>query len=158
MADAATAPNPGTGYDRIVELLGGERVFPSPVRNAYDAHDALDAGLPARALTSLTKHLLVLSFDLSVSRALGMSVRTAQRKNEAPTKRLSQDQSSRAWKFAEILSRATEIFGGQAQAEQWLSRPALGLGQRRPIELLATLAGVELVENHLTQLEYGVYT
>jgi len=86
-----------------------------------------------------------------------MSLRTAQRKNSEPTKRLRQDQSSRAWKFAEILSRATEIFGSQEQAEQWLSRPAIGLGQRRPIDLLATLAGVELVQDHLTQLEYGVY-
>lgn len=158
MADAAISLDTGTGYDRIIELLGGERVFPTPVRNAFDAHDALDAGLPARAVTSLTKHLVLLRFDFSMSRALGMSMRTAQRKNEAPTGRLSQDQSSRAWKFAEILSRATQIFGGQAQAEQWLSQPALGLGQRRPIELLATLAGVELVENHLTRLEYGVYT
>jgi uncharacterized protein (DUF2384 family) len=31
------------------------------------------------------------------------------------------------------------------------------LNQRRPIDLLATTAGVELVEEFLERLEYGVY-
>ncbi|TIX82762.1 MAG: DUF2384 domain-containing protein, partial [Mesorhizobium sp.] len=60
-------------------------------------------------------------------------------------------------KFAEILSKATDVFGSQAEAEQWLERPAIGLDQRRPIDLLATPAGVELVEDYLERLEYGVY-
>ena len=34
-------------------------------------------------------------------------------------------------------------------------RPAVGLDQRRPIDLLTTPAGVELVEEHLGRLEYG---
>jgi putative toxin-antitoxin system antitoxin component (TIGR02293 family) len=158
LADADTLPSPETaGFRSVTELLGGERVFRTPVRDAFDAHDALAAGLLARAVTSLAEHLIVLDFDPAVLKALGMSLRTAQRKNNAPTKRLSQDQSSRAWKFAEVLARATELFGGQEQAEQWLIRPAIGLGQRRPIDLLATLAGVDLVQDHLTQLEFGVY-
>jgi putative toxin-antitoxin system antitoxin component (TIGR02293 family) len=40
----------------------------------------------------------------------------------------------------------------------WLERPALGLEQRRPIDLLSTTAGVKLVEDLLGRLEYGVYT
>jgi hypothetical protein len=63
----------------------------------------------------------------------------------------------RAWKFAEILAKATDVLGTQAEAEQWLERPAIGLDQRRPIDLLGTPAGVELVEDYLERLEYGVY-
>ena len=85
-----------------------------------------------------------------------MSLRTWQRRRDTP-KPLSQEQSGRAWKFAEILTKATDVFGSQAQAEQWLERPAVGLDQRRPIDLLTTPAGVELVEEHLGRLEYGVY-
>jgi putative toxin-antitoxin system antitoxin component (TIGR02293 family) len=48
--------------------------------------------------------------------------------------------------------------GSQEAAEQWLERPAIGLDQRRPIDLLSTPAGVELVETFLERLEYGVYT
>jgi putative toxin-antitoxin system antitoxin component (TIGR02293 family) len=38
------------------------------------------------------------------------------------------------WKFAEILAKATEVFGSQREAEQWMTRPATGLEQRRPID------------------------
>jgi putative toxin-antitoxin system antitoxin component (TIGR02293 family) len=86
-----------------------------------------------------------------------MSLRTFQRRKEMPAKPLNQEQSGRTWKFAEILAKETAVFGSQEDAEQWLERPAIGLNQRRPIDLLATAAGVEMVEDFLTRLEYGVY-
>ena len=49
------------------------------------------------------------------------------------------------------------MLGSQEEAEKWLERPAIGLNQRRPIDLLATPAGVEIVEDFLQRLEYGVY-
>ncbi len=90
-------------------------------------------------------------------KAIGMSLRTFQRRKDSPKKPLNQDQSGRTWKFAEILTKATTIFGSQDEAEQWLESPAMGLDQRRPIDLLATPAGVEIVEDLLVRLEYGVY-
>jgi putative toxin-antitoxin system antitoxin component (TIGR02293 family) len=62
------------------------------------------------------------------------------------------------WKFAEILAKATEVFGSQREAEQRMRHPATGLEQRRPIEFLEMPAGVELMESFLERLEYGVYT
>jgi putative toxin-antitoxin system antitoxin component (TIGR02293 family) len=61
-------------------------------------------------------------------------------------------------KFAEIFARATSILGSKEEAEQWLERPAIGLDQRKPIDLLATPAGVELVEDFLARLEHSVHT
>ena len=49
------------------------------------------------------------------------------------------------------------MLGSRTEAEQWLERPAIGLNQRRPIDLLATTAGVEIVENYLERIEHGVY-
>ncbi|MGY3582846.1 putative toxin-antitoxin system antitoxin component (TIGR02293 family) [Bradyrhizobium sp. USDA 4341] len=49
------------------------------------------------------------------------------------------------------------MFGSQEEAEQWLERPAIGLDQRRPIDLLATPVGIELVEQYLKRLAYGLY-
>lgn len=68
-----------------------------------------------------------------------------QRRKDTPEKLLSQEQSGRTWKFAEILARATAVFGSQLMAEQWLDRPATGLDRRRPLDLLATPAGISLV-------------
>ena len=70
---------------------------------------------------------------------------------------LSLEQSGRMWQFAEILAKATSVLGSQEEAEQWLERPAIGLDKRRPIDLLATPAGVEMVEDFLERLAYGVY-
>jgi len=61
-------------------------------------------------------------------------------------------------KLAEILAKATAVLGSKEDAEQWLEKPAIGLDQRKPMDLLATPAGVEMVEDYLGRLEYGVYT
>lgn len=93
-----------------------------------------------------------------VSRAVGVSLRTVQRRTNAPRSRLSQDQSGRTWKFAEILAKATDVFGDQTEAENWLTRPAMALDDRRPADLLSSPVGVEMVEQLLGRLEHGVYT
>ena len=141
---------------RVADLLGGSRVFRDRPRHTLDVHDLLRRGLPREALTALFANISVLT-DQNCELALGVSRRTLQRFRAAPGKPLSNEQSGRAWKFAEILSKATEVFGSQQEAEQWLERPAMGLDRRRPIDLLATPAGVKLVEDFLGQMEYGVY-
>ncbi|RVQ62058.1 DUF2384 domain-containing protein [Sinorhizobium meliloti] len=160
MALAAKAPTPAAGggeLQKIETLLGGSRVLAHHLTNALDAHELLLRGLPASALDHLVGNLIFIGKTESLEKAVGMSLRTWQRRKETPNKPLSQEQSGRAWKFAEILAKATDIFGSQAEAEQWLERPAVGLDQRRPIDLLGTPPGVELVEDHLDRLEYGIY-
>ncbi|MBY5813536.1 antitoxin Xre/MbcA/ParS toxin-binding domain-containing protein [Rhizobium leguminosarum] len=160
MVVAAKAPSSAAGggeLKKIEALLGGSRILSRSLTNALDAHELLLHGLPATALDHLVGTLVVLGKNESLEKAVGMSLRTWQRRKDTPSKPLSQEQSGRAWKFAEILTKATDIFGSQAEAEQWLERPAVGLEQRRPIDLLGTPAGVELVEDHLDRMEYGVY-
>jgi putative toxin-antitoxin system antitoxin component (TIGR02293 family) len=95
----------------------------------------------------------------AVLESAGMSLRTFQRHRLKTTqnKQLSVDQSARTWQFAEILAKATKILGSQEEAEHWMERPAIGLDDRRPIDLLTTPAGAKLVEEHLGRMEYGVY-
>jgi putative toxin-antitoxin system antitoxin component (TIGR02293 family) len=94
----------------------------------------------------------------AVRKAVGLSVRTVQRRNQTPQKPLSPEQSGRAWKFAELLAQATDVLGSQEAAEQWLNTPAMALDQRRPIELLSTAVGADMVQRLLSRIEYGVYT
>jgi putative toxin-antitoxin system antitoxin component (TIGR02293 family) len=142
---------------RVAELLGGARILRRHVRNSLDAHELLLEGLPGRALTHLIDRLVIIGWATSLEKAVGISLRTLQRRKNAPAEPLSQEQSGRTWKFAEILAKATAVLGSQEEAEQWLEQPAIGLDQRRPIDLLATPAGVEMVEDFLERLEYGVY-
>ena len=142
---------------QVADLLGGTRLLRHKIRNPLDAHEMLLQGLPGQALRHLIDSLMILQLAGSLEQAIGMTLRTFQRRKDAPTKPLNQEQSGRAWKFAEILAKAIAVFGSQEEAEQWLQRPAIGLDQRRPIDLLATPAGVEIVEDFLTRLKYGVY-
>ncbi|HUF57794.1 MAG TPA: antitoxin Xre/MbcA/ParS toxin-binding domain-containing protein [Thermohalobaculum sp.] len=142
---------------RTLAILGGPGVFDRPIHNRLEAHDILQEGLPALVLKHLVNEVTMLGGTRGeLEKAIGMSLRTFQRRRAA-AKALSREQSSRAWKFAEILGRVTEILGSRAEAEAWLQRPAMALDQRRPIDLLSTQAGVEAVEDHLTRMEYGVF-
>lgn len=145
---------------RTVRLLGGRRTLRRPVRNRLEAHDLLREGLPGHALERLVNEVAILraSHHEGMEKAVGISLRTYQRRRDAPDRPLSPEQSGRTWKFAEILARAIELFGSQAEAEAWLERPAMALDGRRPLDLLSTPAGVRTVEDHLTRIEHGVYT
>ena len=155
----AALAGPASEMDRVVSLLGGDHMFSPVVRSPLDAHEAILKGFSNRALTHLVGNVAVMQQADVMEKAVGISLRTFQRrKKEGATKPLSQEQSGRTWKFAEILARATEVMGSQAEAEEWLARPAMGLDGRRPIDLLESAAGTEIVEEFLTRLEYGVYT
>jgi putative toxin-antitoxin system antitoxin component (TIGR02293 family) len=141
--------------EKIADLLGGSRVLRQKLRHPLDVHRALTDGLPGMALLHLVDQIS--SLRDFIEPAFGVSRRTVQRLKVAPDRRLSTEQSGRVWQFAEVLVRATQVLGSQQEAEQWLERPAIGLDQQRPIDLLATPAGVKLVEELLERLEYGVY-
>ncbi|WP_421935032.1 type II toxin-antitoxin system Xre/ParS family antitoxin [Phenylobacterium sp.] len=153
-ADSARLP---AIWTRVAELLGGLAILRRDVEGPLDAHELLQDGLPARALTHLVDHVQLLRSPDQFEKAVGMSQRTLQRRREELHRPLNTEQSGRAWKFAEVLAKATAVFGSQAEAELWLQRPAMGLNQNKPLDLLSTAAGVEAVEEHLGRLEYGVY-
>ncbi len=160
MADTTAPEAPKAEYVRlqqVVKLLGGRQVLRHQPKDILAAHELLQQGLPGRSAVHLLDTLIVLKIPESAEKGLGMSLRTFQRHKDRPDQVLSQDQSGRTWKFAEILAKATAVFGSQERAEQWLEKPATGLNRRRPIDLLSTPAGVELVEDFLERLEYGVY-
>jgi len=139
-------------------FLGGEPTLGHAMTDRMDAHELLLRGLPGRALDHLLSHLSILGRSRSLESAIGMSLRTFQRRQDDLSKPLSPEQSGRTWTFAEILAKATLVFGSQEEAERWLERPAIGLEQHRPIDLLATPVGVAMVEDLLGRIQYGVYT
>jgi putative toxin-antitoxin system antitoxin component (TIGR02293 family) len=141
----------------VARLLGGQNTLHKIPRSRLEAHEMLRVGLSGKALVYLIEHLSQ-GWDPSLASVLRVSQRTYQRRAATAAKRLKPEQAARTWKFAEILARAIDVFGSKAEAERWLKEPAIGLDQRRPIDLLDTPAGVELVEDLLVRLDYGVYT
>lgn len=156
-ASHASQPAADTTLDRAVKLLGGRQLLRRAIRSRLDIHEAIVRGIPGGALVYMVKQVATMKTE-DVLQAVGVSVRTVQRRTGAPDEPLSQEQGGRAWKFAEVLAKATEVLGSQAEAEQWLSTPAMALDRRRPVDLLISPAGVEMVEQLLGRAERGVYT
>ena len=143
---------------RTYALLGGQGTIGKPVRTPLEAHDMLMGGLPSAALLHLTREAAFLGTQGLLDKTIGISLRTLQRrKKDVAETFLSVEQSNRTWKFAEILGRAGDILGSKPAAEAWMNQPAIGLDQRRPVDLLATSVGIEAVETYLTRIDYGVY-
>ncbi len=146
-------------YASTANLLGGFESNHATPHSLSDVHDALLEGLPGSALTSLLSSFIILpQSGKRLEAAMGVSLRTMQRKKGDAAKRLSVEQAYRTWQFAETLARATQVLGSQEVAERWLESPAIGLDRKSPIDLLATPAGTRMVDNYLTRIEYGVYT
>lgn len=59
-----------------------------------------------------------------VERITGKSVRTVQRlAKETEPVRLNQQQSTVAFQYAQTLEHATNVYGNQQLAEDWLKKP-----------------------------------
>lgn len=143
-------------FDRVTKLLGTtDLVVETPV----DVHDYLSRGMPRRSAFTLIGRLRhVKPNDKAIERALGMSERTLHRfKADSVDKLLDVNQASRVWTLADVLSKAQEVLGTQDAAERWLTSQALGLNAKRPIDLLQTAQGAEVVKTFLERMEFGVY-
>jgi len=152
------AYSPISEFDQLTELFGGPKVLKRRLSSPIEAHDMILKGLPSAALEVFVTHLTIIDTSDAFEKGLGMSERTFQRHKADRSGALSPEQSSRAWSFARILARAAVVFGSQEQAEKWMIQPAMGLDRQRPIDLLATAAGRELVQEFLGRIHYGVYT
>jgi putative toxin-antitoxin system antitoxin component (TIGR02293 family) len=140
------------------ELLGAGKVFKRVPKSRMEVHSAiLDGAFPYAALLTLLSGITLLN-ETDLTNALGISARTLRRQREAPKKAMPADLASKTWLFAETLTKATEVFGSREKAEEWMNRPAMGLDGRRPIEMLQTAQGTEIVTDFLTRLEYDVYS
>jgi putative toxin-antitoxin system antitoxin component (TIGR02293 family) len=105
----------------------------------------------------LSTSTLYMEHDL-VQRITGKSIRTVQRLTKESTPvRLNQQQSTVAFQYAQTLEHATNVFGSQPLAEDWLKKPCKYLDGHVPLELIDNSLGFQAVEDYLTRIEHGVY-
>jgi len=145
---------------RYLRLPGGQTTGKTMFQLAkglspLQAHDLVTAGLPVDSARELMASFLIIDRD-TVLKAMGISERTLQRAKTAD-RPLDSNASDRTLRLAAVAEQAIEVLGSQEAAERWLTAPAMGLDQRRPIDLLQSSEGTELVKTLLTRMDYGVY-
>lgn len=158
MTQVATAPGE-TDIGRVVALLGGRSSFDLPFSTPLEAHESIQRGFPSRSLLAFVREFPTIGREDTIDKVVGVSLRTLQRHKKAgATNRLSRDQSGKLYKAAEIVAKSIDVFGSREAAERFLDQPAMALDWQKPIDLLTTPAGAEMVATHLGRLDYNVYT
>lgn len=71
--------------------------------------------------------------------------------------RLTGPESERLYRLISLYSDVLLLFQGDTEAAKgWLTAPAMGVGDKAPVTLLATDAGIEQVRTLVGRLEHGV--
>lgn len=141
--------------ERTLKRLMGNRA--TKIRSAFEIHEMIERGLPSQDVIHFVESVNLFHDKKVVVKVIGMSERTLYRRVKKPEP-LTAEQSSRTWRFAEILTKAEDVLGDPDEAQRWMNTPAMGLEGHKPIDLITTQVGYELVDDFLTRMDYGVYT
>ncbi len=120
-------------------------------------------GIPAAAAKRLFADLAI--GQGAALKALNLSTATVNKKVKQGDS-LSPDESERVLGVARLLGQVEAIVedGGDAEGfdagawlARWLTEPLPALGRVRPIDMLDTMEGVELVSTMLARIQGGAY-
>jgi putative toxin-antitoxin system antitoxin component (TIGR02293 family) len=150
--DTVISPKEKTMLEsRIAKLLGGETMLKRPIRSELDFADAITVGIPVESVKRLQSYLN--ANDTRMAKLIHVSPKTYRSR-----KLFKGDEGDHAYTIARIVVAAEEAIGSREAALQWLQSEQTALGGRVPMDLIATSAGMQAVEDLLGRIEYGVYS
>ncbi|GAA0555341.1 DUF2384 domain-containing protein [Rheinheimera aquimaris] len=72
--------------------------------------------------------------------------------------KFTQEESDRLHRFATVLVAANTLFDtDMAATKRWLTEPVYGLGDKAPLDMLATSAETQAILDLIGRLEHGVF-
>jgi putative toxin-antitoxin system antitoxin component (TIGR02293 family) len=113
--------------------------------------DLVRAGLPTLVLDETAAVLGIAKSSLIKATGIPVSTAGAQQRSGKP---LSAEHSEKILRVLRAMRRAEEIFG-EPEGRAWLTGDVPALGGRRPLDLLDTQDGYELVMNELERIVFG---
>ena len=114
--------------------------------------DLVRAGLPALVLDETAAVLGIAKSALIKAAGIPVSTAGAQQRSGKP---LSSEHSEKILRVLRATRRAEEVFGDKQEGRAWLTGDVPALGGRRPLDLLDTQDGYELVMNELERIIFG---
>ena len=95
--------------------------------------------------------------DQQWSDFLNINIRTLQRYKKEDDHVFKPIQSEKIFELAEVVNLGYEVFDTPEKFNIWLNSPSLALGNEKPINLLDTSYGKDLILAELNRIEYGVF-
>lgn len=141
--------------NNLMVLLGGKYSARKPVPSGFDLIALSNEGITRKAIESLAQHIGV-SQKTFAEGILNISVKTIERKK--PTDKLDKKISSHVIEVAKVIQHAGEVFEDKEKVIRWFGNPNSALNEARPIDMLDTLTGLQMVNDVLGRIEEGVYS
>lgn len=135
----------------VWQLLSWKVAHPS---STIELNKLLENGLPVSAIDSFSKMMGIPMTEIAPM--LNLSYKTLTRKKRTET--FDPAISSLVYEIVATYARAIDIFGDTEKVSQWFGRANRALANQRPIELLKTMTGINLVNQILGRIEEGVYS
>lgn len=70
-------------------------------------------------------------------------------------KKFNASESEKLIKLKELYEKGIEVFGNVEEFNTWIEKPAFGIGNMVPKELMQMVSGINLVMNELINIEFG---
>lgn len=142
-----------TKYDKLVLIMGGSAMISSSIKNEFDLIALSRTGLPKSTLAFLSK-ILNISKE-RMSELLHVSHRTIQRKKDHDL--ISVHSTEQVIEIAEVIAKGMDVFEDLDILQEWLHSPLESLNRQRPIALLDTSFGTNILLTELGRLEHGIF-
>lgn len=115
--------------------------------------EALNRGLPVKALRDLVADPAVTL--AAVARVVAPRRTLDRRLKEGGA--LTPEESDRLMRFVEVLNDTAHVFGGRAEAMEWLSTPKRAFDRAVPLDLMKSGTGARLIQDELLRLRHGFF-
>ena len=133
-------------YDKSI-VKKYKKYLNSPIMTVMRAQE----GIPASAFYDVT---VLYGRKERIAGLLSVSTKTIQRYH-TQKKKFDAPNSEMLLKLVCIFNKGTEVFGEKAAFLRWLEKPAHGLGENIPFDMMKTSDGIDLVMDELIRIEYG---
>ncbi len=138
----------------VEELLGGKKILQRSIRGKMDLVELSNTGVTKEALLRLAKYW---SFSIhQLAEVLPVTERTIQR--YTLKKHFNRAVSEQILQLAEVAARGTEVFGDRERFLEWMKTPSAALADKKPLSLLHSKFGSEMVLDELGRIEHGVFS
>jgi putative toxin-antitoxin system antitoxin component (TIGR02293 family) len=135
--------------------LSGSVKMNTIIRSPFDDIDLAIEGVSKASIDNLATRLGI-SRKKMAENILSLSVKSMERKGDS--EKLDKKTSSHAIEIARVMQHAYQVFENEDKVKDWMNRENRSVKNRKPIELLETLSGINLVNDILGRIEEGVYS
>jgi len=136
----------------LTTYFGTEPALRREMDSPFDLISVAREGVNKQAILHLAAYLdLPIGTLLSI---LSLSTRTWQRYDS--TKVLAKEYTEKALQVAMLYQRGEEVFGDLEKFKGWINYPNPVFNGQRPVDLLDTVFGFQLLQDELIRIEHGV--